>query len=584
MAEEKRMKLRNVMAVALCALWAAAPLFAAPLRTVALSFETTPHNVSGLALPVINDLGQTAFLGGSRITVGQPFDYHTGHKAWSEATGAPALVAAIGDPAPGLPGVTIGFFNQFGFNDDGSMVLRANLAGTGVTTTSQFATYLQASNVLQLISRSGDPVPGISGATFGGLDSLLLNDSNQIAFHGDVQTSFSFPSVRDSIWGAEVGQLNLVGMAGTLSGATASASFREPVLNDNGVVAFSTLTRVWAGVAGSIQTIAQTGGEVPGGVNGETFSQLIDPVINNAGHLAFRAFTSGPTGVWTNRMGALAPIVRGGDAAPDTTGGVVFADMVYPVLNNSDRIAFRGTLAVSGEVTTANDSGIWTDAPGALTLVAREGDAAPGTTAGTVFGQFDANSYTLNVLGQTAFLGRLTGADVTTANDVGIWATDQAGTLQLIAREGDPLEVGPGDTRIIQELLFFTGTGNGDSRMSGFNELGQLAYWARFADNTEGFFDNSEGIFVSYAVAASIPGDFNHDGNVDSADYVAWRKTDGTQLGYNTWRSHFGVTSTPAAVATSLVPEPTVTVKLTPIACALLLIRRRQAAILLRVQ
>lgn len=258
--------------------------------------------------------------------------------------------------------------------------------------------------------------------------------------------------------------------------------------------------------------------------------------------------------------------------------------MPFPVLSDADRIAFRGTLVVGGDVTTSNDSGIWTDSPGALTLIAREGDAAPGVPAGTVFGQFDNNSYSLNVLGQTAFLGRVTGADITTANDVGIWATDQSGALQLIAREGHSLEVGPGDTRIIKELMFLTGTGNGDSRMSGFNELGQLAYWARFADNTEGFFDNSEGIFVSYAVAASVPGDFNHDGNVDSADYVAWRKTDGTQLGYNTWRANFGVTATSIVAAAQVVPEPTVTVKLTPIACALLLIRRCKTASLLHVQ
>ena len=30
-------------------------------------------------------------------------------------------------------------------------------------------------------------------------------------------------------------------------------------------------------------------------------------------------------------------------------------------------------------------------------------------------------------------------------------------------------------------------------------------------------------------------GDFNGDGTVDAADYVVWRKTDGTPLGYDTW-------------------------------------------------
>jgi hypothetical protein len=190
-----------------------------------------------------------------------------------------------------------------------------------------------------------------------------------------------------------------------------------------------------------------------------------------------------------------------------------------------------------------------------MQLIAREGDAAPGTPSSVVFGQFDANSYVLNGNGQIAFLGRLTGTDVTTANDVGIWATDLTGALKLIAREGDQFEVGPGDVRTIRELMFFTGTGNADSRHSGFNDLGQLAFWASFpiADTR---FTPPQGLFVSYRVAESVPGDFNHDGTVDAADYVVWRKTDGTQLGYNTWRTHFGVSLPPVQVVASAVPEP----------------------------
>ena len=54
------------------------------------------------------------------------------------------------------------------------------------------------------------------------------------------------------------------------------------------------------------------------------------------------------------------------------------------------------------------------------------------------------------------------------------------------------------------------------------------------------------------------PGDFNHDGTVDAADYVLWRKNniDG-ESGYNTWRANFGATAAgAAAVARTAVPEP----------------------------
>jgi Concanavalin A-like lectin/glucanases superfamily len=59
-----------------------------------------------------------------------------------------------------------------------------------------------------------------------------------------------------------------------------------------------------------------------------------------------------------------------------------------------------------------------------------------------------------------------------------------------------------------------------------------------------------------------LDGDYNFDGVVDAADYVAWRATDATQAGYERWRENFG-----ASIATSTaqhdsnshvaVPEPT---------------------------
>ena len=61
---------------------------------------------------------------------------------------------------------------------------------------------------------------------------------------------------------------------------------------------------------------------------------------------------------------------------------------------------------------------------------------------------------------------------------------------------------------------------------------------------------------------AALPGDYSGNGAVDAADYVAWRKTDGTPEGYDTWRSHFGQTAgsgvaIPSAESLSAaVPEP----------------------------
>jgi hypothetical protein len=58
-----------------------------------------------------------------------------------------------------------------------------------------------------------------------------------------------------------------------------------------------------------------------------------------------------------------------------------------------------------------------------------------------------------------------------------------------------------------------------------------------------------------------LDGDYNEDGKVDAADYVVWRKTDGTPAGFNLWRSNFGeMAGVGAGVTTdagaSAVPEP----------------------------
>jgi hypothetical protein len=56
-----------------------------------------------------------------------------------------------------------------------------------------------------------------------------------------------------------------------------------------------------------------------------------------------------------------------------------------------------------------------------------------------------------------------------------------------------------------------------------------------------------------------LPGDYNEDGSVNAADYVVWRKTNGSPEGYNTWRTNFGRT-TPGSGADvgnhTAVPEP----------------------------
>jgi hypothetical protein len=85
---------------------------------------------------------------------------------------------------------------------------------------------------------------------------------------------------------------------------------------------------------------------------------------------------------------------------------------------------------------------------------------------------------------------------------------------------------------------------------------------------------------IEWLPVAELSGDYNHDGKVDAADYVVWRKNNGSQSDYNTWRSHFGQSagggaSLPSdATPSATVPEPS-NVALVLVVCLTFATRRR---------
>jgi hypothetical protein len=64
---------------------------------------------------------------------------------------------------------------------------------------------------------------------------------------------------------------------------------------------------------------------------------------------------------------------------------------------------------------------------------------------------------------------------------------------------------------------------------------------------------------VLSVVFAGLPGDYNHNGIVDAADYTLWRDglgTTYTQADYNIWKANFGAHAGSGSGATATVPEP----------------------------
>jgi hypothetical protein len=127
--------------------------------------------------------------------------------------------------------------------------------------------------------------------------------------------------------------------------------------------------------------------------------------------------------------------------------------------------------------------------------------------------------------------------------------------IQLV----DLFEPGPGDVYTILDATdfgvgAFSNVANGE-RLSDTSGIGSFVVHYGMGS----LFDPHQVVLTDFQLAGLL-GDYNEDGVVDAADYVVWRKTDGTQEGYDTWRANFGRTAGSGAStstdATAAVPEP----------------------------
>ncbi len=487
------------------------------LRTVAITGDPAPGTGEvfsrfGTLGPALNNAGLTAFIG----TLSRPGANHNNDFGiWSEGSGTLSLVAREGNGAPGTNTV----FSNFGtptLNDAGQSSFQGQLDGPGVDDSNEHGFWLEESGSLTLVAREGSAAPGTSAVFSRLLGASTLNNAGQMTFRGQLSGPGVNSSNNTGIWSKRSGSLALVARTGSIAPGTGAnySFFHNPILNDAGQIAFiggltgpgvsgSNGIGIWSKGSGSLALEVREGEEAPGT---QAFFHRLSPIhlaFNGAGQIAFRGSLIGPGvdrhnngGIWSAGNGSLALVARTGNIAPGTSAR--FSFLHYPALNDAGQIAFWGTLSGSG-VDSGNGSGIWMGEKGSLSLVARAGESAPGTNA--FFSMQNRRIPVLNGGGQVAFEGLLIGPGVDRNNNEGIWAQDPFGELTLIAREGDHLDVddGPGtDLRTIDSLNFRKEHGGEFGRRSGFNDLGQLAFWASFTDGTSG-------IFVSNLVAVPEP-------------------------------------------------------------------------------
>jgi len=217
----------------------------------------------------------------------------------------------------------------------------------------------------------------------------------------------------------------------------------------------------------SIQTVVLTGQQAPNA--DATFSRFFIRntfSMNNSGQIAIKAElvgtgveSSNDTGIWMYESGTgLRQFIREGDSIPNAEGR--FSSFGRLALSNNGQLAFAGS-AVNA---SAEYSGIWSMGGSGLTLVARNGESAPGTD--WTFNNLSSTFVVINDNGQVAFQAS---ADDPNANlienNIGIWRESQDGTLELVVREGVNA---PGTTNIFHSLPSFD-----------FNAAGEVAFGTR---------------------------------------------------------------------------------------------------------
>lgn len=514
------------------------PIVATELRTVALSGQHPAGTPSGTTYrffndpPVINKAGHTAF----EAFLNDANQNILGEGLWSEGSGTLELVVLEDSQTPDAPaGATFVSFSTPILNDSGKLafVAHSSVSNPGPSYSGLFT---HESGNTHAVILDDNQAPGMpSGLNFSGLINgiALLNSA------GDVASKFFFgPNAAQStnnfgVWATNSGTLGLVARVGGQvsdgpAGLQYSFLYESPVLNDAGELAFvgsvsgtgvepANDMAIWSGVPGDPRIVARKGQPAPGTLVDIKFGYLNEPVINSSGQTAFGASVTGngvnasnERGIWSEGSGSLQLVARSGAAAPGTESGVLFTSFGDPVLNDDGHTAFDGSLTGSG-VDVTNSRGVWAGADNELSLVIRSGSQAPGTPAGAAFETFATPA--LNANGQVAFTaglfiprqivrnGPIVGnpaGGVNSLNNSGLWATDMHGTLHLIAREGDLLEVAPNEFKTINSIFFEGNTGNGDGRPSGFNDLGQIAFAASFREG-------GSGVFVSSVVAVPEP-------------------------------------------------------------------------------
>lgn len=361
------------------------------------------------------------------------------------------VIAYTDQTAPGTSSTVFTNFEAFSANDSGQVAFSADLYGAGVISVNNQGIWTGPPGAVSLYARKQGPVPGLPASIYyGPFGALQINQGGQIVFNNTLAGGVA-TFTDDGIWAGPQGGIQQVARASTNAPGAGSAqfdTFGDAILNSSGTMAFSASlgagasannnAGIWMGKPGAIQLLARSN-DTATDAGTARFESFRDPVLSDSGAAAFLATLAFATptndsGIWYGTPGQMQLLARRGQAAPGTGTGPWFDIIGNPVINNAGMVCFNSSLRGTG-VTSLSSNGVFAGTPGNLLAVAIAGTQAPGLPSSNNFVSF--GPAVLNDAGQFAVVANFIGPNVGPLNDQGLYA-GTPGNLKLIAQTYDP--------------------------------------------------------------------------------------------------------------------------------------------------
>ena len=175
---------------------------------------------------------------------------------------------------------------------------------------------------------------------------------------------------------------------------------------------------------------------------------------------------------------------REGDSAPVTPAGPSYAAFFDPLVNDAGHVAFLATLK-GGGVKGTNKTALFSGLPGNLRTVARLGDFAAdenGAATGATWSKFLSCALAGGPGGDVIFLAEMKGGGTTAKTKLGLWAVDSQGTLRRLLRTGVSLSP---DGAPVTNLTLLNAVPGAYGAARSYNATGSVALLATFADKSQ---------------------------------------------------------------------------------------------------